>query len=276
MTVTRIHEDPRVTKPFTEAQWSAIDTLGRAGRPRARRRRRAPHHGRRADLRLDRRHGRRGVELHRASRERKLELATDLLYRLRKRFAPGALLHFGQGKWYPGEPLPRWALSCFWRKDGVALWDDDRILTPALHGEGPHARPRSKTRAASRPSSRRRSALPPEYVLPAYEDPWRIIRDEANLPLNVDPARRGHSRPRRARGGCAIAARGRIRRARGLRAAAQGASARAKASGADEVAELALAAAPRQRVPDRGRLAHGLPPAARLAAGGAARGRGAR
>src|SRR5258706_309942 len=118
-----------------------------------------------------------------AMSEKKLELSTALLYRLRKRFAPGGLLHFGQGKWYPGEPLPRWALSCFWRKDGTPLWeeeDDDIAPTKA----GAHT-----DEDAGRLATELAEALElsPDYVIAAYEDPWRTLRDEANLPLNVDP-----------------------------------------------------------------------------------------
>src|SRR6185503_99161 len=122
MSVTRIHEDPRVTRPFTEAQWAAIDLLGQqVDRELEAADARLTMGGEPTFVSIDDMEG--AEWTYTAMSPRKLELAGELLRRLRARFAPGGLLHYGQGKWYPGEPLPRWALSCFWRKDGTPLWE---------------------------------------------------------------------------------------------------------------------------------------------------------
>ena len=130
MTVTRIHEDPRVTKPYTDEQWQAIERSATASTRELAGRRRAPDDGRRADVRLDRRHGRRGVE-HGGARPGQAAAGRQLCCAgCATRFAPGGLLHFGQGKWYPGESLPRWAFSCYWRPDGEPLWRDPHAASP--------------------------------------------------------------------------------------------------------------------------------------------------
>ncbi len=182
MTVTRIHEDPRVTKPFTEGQWGAIDAIGRqVDRELADNDVRLTIGGEPTFISID---DMEGIEWnYTALGERKLELATELLHRLRRQFSPGGLLHYGQGKWYPGEPLPRWALSCIWRKDGTPLWD----------GEADDQREKTGQKMTEVEAGRFASelaqmlGLSPDYVTPAYEDPWKIIRDEANLPVNIDP-----------------------------------------------------------------------------------------
>jgi uncharacterized protein (DUF2126 family) len=110
-------------------------------------------------------------------------LSGTLLKRLRSRMAPGSLLHYGQGKWYPGEPLPRWALSAFWRKDGVPIWKDDSLIADESkdYGHGTTEAGELIRRLA------RNLGANPAHVLPAYEDLFYYTWKERRLPSNVSP-----------------------------------------------------------------------------------------
>ncbi|MFM1770232.1 MAG: hypothetical protein RJA22_2761 [Verrucomicrobiota bacterium] len=182
MSVTRIHESPRVTKPYTEAQWAAIDRLGRA----------IDSDLERHDVRLTMGGEPTFVSLDdpdgpewnfTAVSPRKRALSGDLIKRLRARFAPGALLHYGQGKWYPGEPLPRWSLRCCWRRDGVPVWRDDRLIADESidHGHGTAQARVLLDRIV------RGLGADPRHVLPAYEDAFYYTWRERRLPANVTP-----------------------------------------------------------------------------------------
>jgi len=104
-------------------------------------------------------------------------LAGKLLRRLRERFAPGGLLYFGQGKWYPGEALPRWALGLFWRKDGSPLWNDLRLIADEETG----AKHDAKDARRLIVSLARKLGIKADYVLPAYEDPWPALAAEGRF-----------------------------------------------------------------------------------------------
>src|SRR5271156_6665123 len=87
-----------------------------------------------------------------------------LIQCLREKTAPGAMLHYGQGKWYPGEPLPRWALSCYWRSDGVSVWENIDLIAREDQDYGFGAADAlSFTEALTR-----RLQVSSEDVLPAY------------------------------------------------------------------------------------------------------------
>ena len=182
MNVTRIHEDPRVTRPYGPEQWKAIDALGeRIDADLVAQDLRLTQGGEPTFVSID---DMEGAEWNQeALSPEKRVLAERLQRRLKQRFAPGGLLHQGQGKWYPGEPLPRWALGIYWRKDGEPLWRDERWIadtTSAGRATLDDARGFA-TRLASA------LALPPGFVITAYEDVPKLLQDEARLPVNVDP-----------------------------------------------------------------------------------------
>ncbi len=92
-------------------------------------------------------------------------------------------MHFGQGKWYPGEQLPRWSLNCYWRKDGEPIWRDDSLIADeSKPGE-------ANEQVAARLSAwrRRTPGTGAGFVFPAYEDVFYYLWRERALPANVDP-----------------------------------------------------------------------------------------
>ncbi len=185
MRVTRIHEDPRVTKPYDGAQWHDIDRLGE----------RVEDELKQGDVRLTMGGEPTFVSIddmdgaewnYEALGEKKRELAGSLITRLRNRSAPGGLLHRGQGKWYPGEPLPRWALTCLWRADGMPLWRDAKLLAE----EAGDDRLKWADAQAFAHVLTSKLGLHRDYLIPAYEDVWDILRKEQDIPVNFDPLER--------------------------------------------------------------------------------------
>ncbi len=182
MSVRRIVETPRVTKPYTEKQWKAIDNLGeRVDRRLFDLDVRLTMGGEPTFVSID---DRDEPEWNTAALgEGKWRQAGLLLKRLQERFARGALVHVGQGKWYPGEPLPRWALGCYWRPDGVPLWDDHSLLADIDkdYAHGPDDARLFITTLAER------LGIDTKHCIPGYEDTWYYLWRERRLPTNVDP-----------------------------------------------------------------------------------------
>ena len=110
--------------------------------------------------------------------------ADELIRRLRERFAPGGLLHYGQGKWYPGEPLPRWAFALYWRRDGVPIWRDENLIAREAVDHKPTAD--NSQRFAEGIAAR--VGITADYVQPAYEDPADRMLKQGLIPENIDPS----------------------------------------------------------------------------------------
>ncbi|MEO1011840.1 MAG: transglutaminase family protein [Bacteroidota bacterium] len=180
--VTRIFESPRVTKPYTESQWNAIYDLGF----------KVEEELQQNDVRLtmggeptfvsidDMESGQWNTE---ADGEHKRELASSLATRLLKTFGEGGALHHAQGKWYPGEPLPRWQIGIHWRKDGEPVWKDPKLLA-------------SFTETYSLSKNITFTFLKTlcgylqcanESIMPAYEDAFYFLWEERKLPVDLNP-----------------------------------------------------------------------------------------
>jgi uncharacterized protein (DUF2126 family) len=182
MRITRIWESPRVTQPYTDAQWAAVLALGRevdqnlvAGDVRL------TMGGEPTFVSVD---DRDGAEWNTdALGPTKRIYAQELVKRLRARYGQGGFLHFGQGKWYPGEQLPRWALSVCWRADGEPCWRNPTLFADERE------RHRYTTDDAKRfiDALTRRLGVTNDHIQAGYEDTWYYLWRERKLPVNVDP-----------------------------------------------------------------------------------------
>lgn len=181
--VNRIREDPRVTKPYTEEQWNAIDLLGRE----------IDIDLEMGDVRLTMGGEPTFVSIDDMSSAQwntaadgmdKRLFAGKLMRRLKDAFGPGGMLYFGEGKWYPGEPLPRWQLACFWRRDGIPAWRNPELLADE-NGEYHFS---SDDAAAFIGQLSRRLGLSGSTVIAGYEDPFHYLQQQGMIPVNLDPA----------------------------------------------------------------------------------------
>jgi uncharacterized protein (DUF2126 family)/transglutaminase-like putative cysteine protease len=180
--VDRIWQAPRVTKPYTETAWRQIEETGeRVDEDLAKLDVRLTMGGEPTFVSLD---DPEAAEWNTAALgPQKRAIAIELYARLRERYAPSGLAHFGQGKWYPGEPLPRWSLNCFWRRDGEPVWSrSELIANESVIDYGANANTAKRFLGAVA----ERLDLAPEYVFPAYEDPFFYEWREQRLPANVE------------------------------------------------------------------------------------------
>lgn len=184
MRVTRILEAPRVTKPFDESAWAALDALGaRVDEDLVAQDVRLTMGGEPTFVSIDDPDGEEWNTG--AVGPTKRARADVLIRRLRDRFGPGGFLHYGQGKWYPGEQLPRWAFGLYWRRDGEPIWRDVDLIARE-DGDQPKAPPASAK--AFIEGLAERMHLAGGYAQPAYEDPAHWLMKEAELPEGLDPS----------------------------------------------------------------------------------------
>jgi uncharacterized protein (DUF2126 family) len=182
MRVTRIHETPRVTKPYDDDAWAAILAAGAAVDRRLEAGDvRLTMGGEPTFVSID---DRDGPEWNgEAVSAKKRALSVELFRRLRAKHAPQGLAHFGQGKWYPGEQLPRFALSCFWRKDGEPLWTHEDAWAREERPAGSTAADGERFLGALAEAL----AVDPARAFPVFEDAFYYLWRERRLPSNVDP-----------------------------------------------------------------------------------------
>ena len=182
MRVTRVAERPRVTLPFSDEAWEALLTVGDAiDKDLKAQDVRLTMGGEPTFISID---DYQSAEWNTSAvGPTKRAISDDLIRRLRRRFSPGGFLHYGQGKWYPGESLPRWNFALYWRRDNKPIWNDPDLIAR----EVAPANPAAPAAEALIKGVADRLGVGAKHAIPAYEDAALWMVKEGQLPENVDP-----------------------------------------------------------------------------------------
>lgn len=186
MEVKRFQESPRVTKPYTDPTWERVLKLGKDLDTRCKKN----------DIRVS--IGGEPTFISDSSRQdpqwntlaigkEKLELGETLLTRLRKKFSPGSLVQVTQGKWYPGEPLPRWSMNVFWRKDGENLWKNEGLFSSSSEKEKQDLDKDLISSESFGEEVCKTLGISPKHMVSLYEDGFYYLWKEGQLPEWKDP-----------------------------------------------------------------------------------------
>jgi uncharacterized protein (DUF2126 family)/transglutaminase-like putative cysteine protease len=182
MSVTRIQEDPRVTRPFPDGEWQKVVELGDQVDERIQQQ----------DMRLTMGGEPTFVSMDDYEAEEwnsgavgqdKYERCLTLAKSLMPSCGAGSLLHCGQGKWYPGESLPRWAMSIYWRKDREPIWSDPNYLADPHVSLG-HTQEDAKRFMVSLCE---KIDVRADDIITAQEDPLYYVWKEGKLPPDISP-----------------------------------------------------------------------------------------
>jgi uncharacterized protein (DUF2126 family) len=180
--VKRIFESPRVTKPYSEKQWKDIYKLGNKVEKQLQKEDvRLTMGGEPTFISVD---NLEAAEWNTdADGPHKRKLAKDLSKRLYNHFGKGGILHHAQGKWYPGEPLPRWQIEICWRKDERPIWYDKKYFSTFAE----------KTKVPLNSDKlfletlTKYLRISPDFIKPAFEDPFYYLWEQGNLPIDINP-----------------------------------------------------------------------------------------
>ena len=182
MHVVRLKEPPRITAPFSDEEWKKLEALGeRVDEDLVHQDVRLTMGGEPTFVSID---DFESSEWNTAAVGPTKKIYADKLIRkLQSRFAPGGFLHYGQGKWYPGESLPRWAFALYWRRDGQAIWSNPEFIADMAD----EISVTSENAQQFINQFAGRLGLSEEFIVPAYEDPMHWVNKEGQLPINVTP-----------------------------------------------------------------------------------------